>query len=89
VAFRRLRRGEAVGLPWTDVHLEGGTVTISEQIVQLDGKTERGAPKTDGSARIVALDADTTEVSESTGTSSGRNAPLGGGLGGQRPGVHP
>src|SRR3712207_8150548 len=30
--------------------------------VQLGWKTERGAPKTDGGARIVALDADTTEV---------------------------
>jgi integrase len=62
VAFRGLRRGEAVGLPWTDVHLEGGTVTISEQIIQLGWKTERGAPKTDSGARIVALDADTIEV---------------------------
>ena len=62
VAFRGLRRGEAVGLPWTDVHIEGGTVTVSEQIIQLGWKTERGAPKTDSGARIVALDTDTTDV---------------------------
>jgi integrase len=43
VAFRGLRRGEAVGLPWTDVDLAGGSVTVSEQIVQLGWATERGA----------------------------------------------
>jgi len=62
VAFRGLRRGEAVGLPWTDVDLAGGTVTVSEQIVQLGWATERGAPKTDSGVRIVALDAETSEV---------------------------
>ncbi len=62
VAFRGLRRGEAVGLPWTDVDLAGGTVTVSEQIVQLGWATERGAPKTDSGARIVTLDAETAAV---------------------------
>jgi integrase len=62
VAFRGLRRGEAVGLPWTDVDLAGGSVTVSEQIVQLGWATERGAPKTDSGARMVALDAETAAV---------------------------
>ena len=62
VVFRGLRRGEAVGLRWTDVDLEALTVTVSEQIVQLGWQTERGAPKTDSGARTIALDADTAAV---------------------------
>jgi integrase len=62
VVFRGLRRGEAVGLRWTDVDLEALTVTVSQQIVQLGWQTERGAPKTDSGARTIALDADTAEI---------------------------
>lgn len=62
VVFRGLRRGEAVGLRWTDVDLEALTVTVSEQIIQLGWQTERGAPKSDSGARVVALDADTVAV---------------------------
>jgi integrase len=63
VVFRGLRRGEAVGLRWTDVDLEGRTVTVTEQSVQLGWQTERSAPKTDSGARTaIALDADTAAV---------------------------
>ena len=62
VVFRGLRRGEAVGLRWTAIDPERLTVTVSEQIVQLGWRTERGAPKTDGGARTIALDTDTAGV---------------------------
>ncbi len=90
VAFRGLRRGEAVGLPWTDVDLAGGSVTVSEQIVQLGWATERGAPKTDSGARMVALDAETAEVlrEHRAGQQAAREA-WGEAWGGQRAGVHP
>ncbi len=62
IAFRGLRRGEAVGLPWCDVDLDGGTLTVSQQVVQLGWRTEVGRPKTDSGARVVALDAETVTV---------------------------
>ncbi len=64
IAFRGLRRGEAVGLPWSEVDLdpEAGSVTISRQIVQLGWATEQGEPKTASGARTIALDAQTVAV---------------------------
>jgi len=55
IAFRGLRRGEAVGLSWAHVDLDRGEVTIAAQIVQLGYATEQAAPKAD-SEGIVALD---------------------------------
>ena len=62
IAFRGLRRGEAVGLPWVDVDLDRGQVTVSQQVVQLGWATEVGQPKTQGSERTIPLDRATTEV---------------------------
>jgi integrase len=61
MAFRGLRRGEAVGLPWTNVDLDNGFLTVSTQIVQLGWATEEAAPKSD-SEGVVALDRATVEV---------------------------
>jgi integrase len=62
IAFRGLRRGEAVGLPWYDVALENARLVVSQQIVQLGWATMRAAPKTDNGARVVALDTGTVAV---------------------------
>lgn len=62
VAFRGLRRGEAVGLPWVDVDLDGALLTVSQQIVQVGWATEEEAPKTSSGVRSVALDAETVAV---------------------------
>lgn len=62
IAFRGLRRGEAVGLPWVDVDLAGHRLTISQQVVQLGWATEVAAPKTDSGERVVSLDARTMTV---------------------------
>jgi integrase len=61
VALRGLRRGEAVGLSWSDVDLGGGSLLIREQVVQLGWRTMRTAPKA-GSERMLALDTGTVEV---------------------------
>lgn len=47
IAFRGLRRGEAIGLPWFNVDLDNGFLTVSTQIVQLGWATEHAAPKSD------------------------------------------
>jgi integrase len=62
IAFRGLRRGEAVGLSWTEVDLTGATLTVAWQVVQVGWNTTEGAPKSDASGRVVALDTATVEV---------------------------
>jgi integrase len=62
VAYRGLRRGEACGLHWTDIDLDGAQLTVRWQLAQLGWATSLKAPKTDSSEDIVALDADTVAV---------------------------
>jgi integrase len=62
IAYRGLRRGEAVGLRWEDVDLDARSMQIAQQIVQLGWATEVGAPKTDSGARTVSLDQGTVAV---------------------------
>lgn len=61
VALRGLRRGEAVGLSWSDVDLDGGVLLVREQVVQLGWQMLRTTPKA-GSERVIALDTGTVEV---------------------------
>ena len=63
VAYRRLRRGEACGLHWTDIDLDAAQLTVRCQLAQLGWATSLKAPKTDSSeGDIVALDTDTVAV---------------------------
>ena len=61
IALRGLRRGEAVGLSWADLDLDGGWLLVREQVVQLGWRTLRTTPKA-GSERVLALDAGTAAV---------------------------
>ncbi|MEU3255828.1 site-specific integrase [Streptomyces sp. NPDC006997] len=62
MGFRGLRRGEAVGQAWTDVHLDEGLITVSTELV-VDGWTViETEPKTAGSAATIALDTATAQV---------------------------
>jgi integrase len=56
IALRGLRRGEAAGLRWCDVDLDGKTAVISQQLQQYDGKLTVCPPKTPHSLRVIALD---------------------------------
>lgn len=62
IAFRGLRRGEAVGLSWSEVDLDGATLTVAWQVVQLGWETIEGTPKSDASGRVVALDSETVDA---------------------------
>jgi integrase len=62
VAYRGLRRGEACGVHWTDIDLDGAQLSVRWQIAQLGWATALKAPKTDSSEDIVALDAETVTV---------------------------
>ena len=56
IAYRGLRRGEAIGLRWQDVVLDAGLVRIAQQVVQLGWATEVGDPKTDSGSRSISID---------------------------------
>ena len=62
IAYRGLRRGEAVGLRWLDVDLDGQAAFIRQQVVQLGWATEVAEPKSEGGTRTLSLDAATTAV---------------------------
>jgi integrase len=62
IALRGLRRGEAAGLRWCDIDLDGATAIISCQLQQYDGHLTVCPPKTAGSERAVALDRTTVAV---------------------------
>ncbi|MFE2872164.1 tyrosine-type recombinase/integrase [Embleya sp. NPDC059259] len=55
VATRGLRRGEACGLPWTNVDLEANRLTISQQIVHYGTTVKISSPKSETSTRTVSL----------------------------------
>ncbi|MCE7009271.1 site-specific integrase [Kibdelosporangium philippinense] len=62
VAFRGLRRGEACGLRWADVDLDGRTLTVATQLVQDGWEIEETGPKSASGARVVVLDTETVNV---------------------------
>lgn len=62
VAFTGLRRGELCGLRWQDVDLDGGTLAVTQQHVEVGRQIVVGAPKTKAGVRVVALDAASVDV---------------------------
>jgi integrase len=50
-----LRQGEALGLRWSDVDLESGSVSVRQSLQRLNKQFVFGAPKTRGSRRDIPL----------------------------------
>jgi integrase len=57
-----LRRGEALGLRWTDVDLEAGQASIRQTVIALGHEVRFGTPKTARGRRSVSLDARTVNI---------------------------
>jgi integrase len=57
-----LRRGEVVGLRWSDIDLQTGTLHVSQSITQIGSKIVVGKTKTRGSVRVISMDVETTEL---------------------------
>lgn len=53
VALRGLRRGEACGLPWTNVDLANAALTVDTQLVQYGWDVVTSDPKSQASKRII------------------------------------
>jgi integrase len=62
IAYRGLRRGEAIGIQWPDVDLDAGYLRITQQVILIGWETEVGKPKTDGGERTVSLDTGSVQV---------------------------
>ncbi|GAA1353760.1 tyrosine-type recombinase/integrase [Streptomyces beijiangensis] len=61
LVFRGLRRGEACALPWSEVDLENGWISITQQMVAFSKFTFGEAPKAD-SERTIPIDAPTRDA---------------------------
>jgi integrase len=55
IATTGMRRGEALGLKWSDIDLGTGTLTVRRTLSQATGGPATGAPKTSSSNRRIAL----------------------------------
>jgi integrase len=52
-----MRRGELLGLRWSDIDLKASRLTVNQSLERLRGKTTFKAPKTQGSRRTITLPA--------------------------------
>lgn len=50
-----LRRGEVLGLRWSDVDLDNGPIRVNEALDRVDAALKLGDVKTDGSTRLIAV----------------------------------
>jgi integrase len=57
-----LRRGELLGLRWSDLDLKAGTLTVNQSIERIKGKVAFKAPKTNKSRRSITLPAVTVQA---------------------------
>ena len=57
-----MRRGEALGLRWSDVDLDAGRLRVVQTITQVRSKVSIGEPKTTRGRRSIALDDGTVAV---------------------------
>jgi integrase len=61
-AYTGMRRGEVLGLRWSDVDFEGRQLQVIQTIVEAGHEPTIGEPKSDRSRRVIALDDGTVAV---------------------------
>ena len=57
-----LRRGELLALQWSDLDLDAGTLSVTKQVYEVNGKMQLSAPKTKASIRKLVLPPAVVEV---------------------------
>jgi integrase len=62
IAMTGMRRGEALGLRWSDVDLEAGRLSVRRALVPVSREVVVSEPKTVKGRRVIALDPGTVEV---------------------------
>ena len=67
-----LRRGEVLGLRWSDLDLHARTLKVEQTLVVVEGRAVFSTPKTDAGRRTVALDPRTVETLRAHRAAQGR-----------------
>ena len=67
-----MRRGELLGLRWSDIDLKAARLTVNQSLERLKGKTTFKSPKTQGSRRTITLPALTVEALKEHRAGQGR-----------------
>lgn len=62
LAYTGLRRGELLGLEWSDVDFKNKTISVSKTLVTINGKLSTQSPKTKRRARTISLDDSTVQI---------------------------
>lgn len=62
LAYTGLRRGELLGLEWSDIDFKNKTISVSKTLVTINGRLSTQSPKTKRSARTISLDDSTVQV---------------------------
>ena len=62
ILFTGMRHGEAIGLRWEDVDLEGRCLSVVQQITEVHGRGVVGTPKTKRGTRLIPIDDDTVAI---------------------------
>jgi len=62
IAMTGMRRGEALGLRWSDVDLEGGRLSVRRALIPNGRDVVVSEPKTVKGRRVIAIDPGTVEV---------------------------
>jgi len=62
IAMTGMRRGEAIGLRWSDVDLENSRLSVRRALIPINREVVVSEPKTVKGRRVIALDPGTVEV---------------------------
>lgn len=62
LAYTGLRRGELLGLEWSDIDFENKTMAVNKTLVTVNGSLYTQSPKTKRSTRTISLDDATIQV---------------------------
>jgi len=62
IAMTGMRRGEAIGLRWSDVDLENARLSVRRALIPINREVVVSEPKTAKGRRVIALDPGTVEV---------------------------
>lgn len=62
LATTGVRRGEALGLRWSDLDLQAGQIAIRQTIIEVAGQIAVSSPKTSRGRRVIALDEFTVDT---------------------------
>jgi integrase len=57
-----MRRGEALGLRWSDIDLSAGRCRVTQTVIQVGSKVSTSEPKTSSGRRGLSLDSATVAV---------------------------